>query len=312
MLQPLTVGNESNMHNGFPCLCRQSNGRLILVWRRGTNHYQSRDGVVMMATSDNDGAVWIPAKDPIRKYPDYRDPNMVELDGVLNLTWFGANVQNEAMGAGIQRDWWDYSIRIDPPNNPNGAITAPLVKLPSGQYGAAFYGKQPGDPLYTCFMGWSNDNGWSWTTNRIINMIGQGIATTEPYLVVGSSIIHMFFRWGNNAIGVRSSTNSGISGSWGEPRITLNNATGRPTTIMTASGRFVMIYRDASNGDAILAHSTDLINWTKSVLLMAPSGGMMTYASMVEISPLVLYVVCGMENANSTSQLWGGYVSVPA
>jgi hypothetical protein len=316
MLQPMNVSCP-NSHNAFPCIYKRSGKTLVLLWRSGSDHSASKDGVVCRSMSFDNGVTWT-APQVVRRNPDYRDPSGCEIDGVEYMTWFGGNASSNALGAGVQREWWDYSRRID--TLVEGAITAPLVKLPDGRLGAAFYGRKLSEPvgMYTSWMGWSEDNGWSWTTNRIVNFIGANIPTPEPYLVVSGGLTCMFFRWGNNdGIGLAMSNDSGKTWTFGPQKI-LENASGRPTTIMTSTGRLVMIYREPSTKNAVLVHSVTGAYglWSAPQTILTadtraqPVG--MTYASMVEISPGVLYVVSGMETADGKSNLYSGYVTVPA
>jgi hypothetical protein len=319
MLQPLPIASATNQHNAFPALCMerpQDGGILRLVWRLGSDHWPSRDGRIMSAVSYNKGQSWDYVS-KLRESPDYRDPGMAYIGGDNYLTWFGANSQTNMMGAGMMRNWGD-PVRIDTCAG-GAAITAPIVKLPDGRLGAAFYGRKAGETLDTAWMAWSSDKGATWTTNRIVNMIAQGISTPEPYLVVDGGFTYMFFRWGqNDGIGLIGSADSGRT--WpnnATPVKILNNASGRPTAIVTSTGRWVMIYREPSTKNAVLVHSLmPSSGWSApQAILEAESGAQpvgMTYASMVEISPGVLYVVCGMELPSGYSQLWGGTVQVPA
>lgn len=307
-MQRLNIGGWG--HSAFPSMARLYDGSLRLVFREGSDHYQSRDGRIIIAESHDDGATFVNPQ-TVRVNPDYRDPSIANIDGIEYLTWFGANASTPAMGAGVMRAWNAESRRID--GLAQAAISAPVVKLPDGRIAAAFYGKKPEETLWTAWMGWSSDNGWSWTTNRIINEQGAGLSTAEPYLVVNGSWIHMLVRWGDSGIGIRSSPDSGVS--WQPSRKILDNATGRPTVVATA-GYLVMVYREASTGSAAMAFSVDNgTSWQLAgTVLPAPAGGMMTYAAMVPArdNPRAIRMVVGMEQAGGkTSQLWGGTVVLP-
>jgi hypothetical protein len=182
------------------------------------------------------------------------------------------------------------------------------VRLPNGQIGGVFYGRQPGESVDTVFMAWSNDGG-PWTSNRIANAIGAGTPYSEPWAVVDGAWTHVFFRDGANGIAMRSSSNSGATGSWNEPHRILNDATGRPATVRTVAGTLVMVYRQASTGAAQIAFSVDHgATWQDGGLLLSSAGGIgMTYAAMFELAgePGVIRGVVGRENANGTSQLYG-------
>lgn len=306
-MQPLNVGQEN--HSAFPGMTRRVDGSLILVWREGSDHVARRDGKIRIAESHDAGVTWINPQ-TIRVGVDYRDPSISTLDGVEYLTWFGARADIAGMGAGVMRAWNVESRRID--SLAVGAMSAPLVRLPNGQFGAAFYGRLPGETVDHAWMGWSWDS-WDWTTNRVVNL--GPTPSPEPYLVVNGGLTHVLYRWGDSSIGIRSSWDSGRVGTWDAPRPILDNATGRPTTIATQSGTLVMVYREASTKHARLAFSTDNgATWSKGdVVLPAPLGSPhgMTYATMVETSPGRIRVVLGMEQADGSSDLWGGTVIVP-
>lgn len=307
-MQPLNVGQDR--HSAFPGMARLADGSLRLVWREGSDHVASRDGVIKIAESQDDGATWHNPQ-TLRMFPDYRDPQIASIDGIEYLTWFGANQMNEAWGAGVMRAWGVGGQRIDTAQY--GAISAPIVKLPDGRFGATYYAKNPGEAQYTAWMAWSYDT-WTWTSNRIINMLGSNTPATEPYLVVNGGVTHMLFRWGNDQIGIRSSTNSGASGSWDAPRMILTQATGRPSVIATANGTLVVVYRDLPGRNARMAYSVDNgVSWQDGgIVLAAPVGGIgMTYAAMVETSPGTIRLVVGMEQPDGTSDLWGGTVTLP-
>jgi len=306
-MQPMTVGQAA--HSAFPSLARETGGKLLLTWRQASSHLAT-NGMVMTAESYDDGATW--GNTQTVKVNLYRDPSTSSIGGINYMTWFGANSTNPAMGVAVQREWWEFSRRID--TLQQAAISGPVTQLPDGRMGVAFYGKQAGEAVWTAWMGWSSDGAWSWTTNRVVNFLGAGMSTAEPYLVVNGVWTHMLFRWGDNAIGIRSSPDSGVS--WPEqPRKILDNATGRPTVI--ASGDTLLtVYREASTGNAVMATSVDNGGtWVPGgTVLAAPAGGMMTYASMVPslADPKQVRVVVGMEQAGgATSQLWNGTVVLP-
>lgn len=308
-MQPLNIGTWG--HSAFPGMTMLHDGSLRLVFREGSDHVASRDGRIIIAESHDGGQTW---QNPqvIRQGGDSRDAFLASINGGEYLTLFTGSAANPGLGATVQR-MWGSERRID--TLAIGAISAPIVKLPDGRLGVAFYGRKPGEGLDTAWMGWSSDGGWSWQTNRIVNFLGGGTATPEPYLVVNGATLHMLYRWGlNDGIGIRSSPDSGIT--WDAPRKILDNASGRPTTIATGNGTLVMVYRQRSTLNAVMAYSTNNgIDWhTAGTVLTAPAGSPhgMTYAAMVETSPGTVRLVVGLEQADGSSDLWGGEVIVPS
>lgn len=305
---PLNVGQSR--HSAFPSLAKLPNGDLRLAWREGTDHYATRDGKIMRATSRDGGATFQDAL-ALRAGGDYRDPSVSIINGAEYLTWFtGTNVA-PAQGAWAMREWGS-AVRFDG-GLPYAATSAPLVKLPNGQIGGAFYGRKVGESIDTAFMAWSVDGGGSWSTNRIANSIGAGVAHNEPFVVVDGTLTHFLYRYGGSGIAARTSTNSGLplpngAGSgWDDARQVLTDATGRPATVLAADGTLVMVYREASTGAARIAYSTDHAQtFQVGPVLLASKGGLgMTYAAMYA-SAGGIYGVVGMEDSGgAASKLYG-------
>lgn len=306
-MQLLNVGQAD--HSAFPGLARMPDGSLHLVYRWGSDHYLLRDGDLMRAVSTDGGTTYHDVT-VLRTGADFRDPSISYASGAAHLTMFTGTATAPAQGAYTVREWGLYS-RID--TLPYAAITAPIVTLPNGQLGAAFYGRQAGELIDTSWMGWSSDSGRTWSRNRVANSIGAGVPHNEPWLVVDGTLTHFFYRYGSTGIAMRTSTNSGSSGSWDAPRQILTNATGRPTVLRTSTGTLVMVYRALPSKDAALAYSTDHgATWQSGgTVLAAPAGSPngMTYAAMAETTPGTVHLVVGMEETANTSRLWGGWLT---
>jgi hypothetical protein len=300
--QALNVGQQQ--HSAFPSMAKLSDGSVRLVWRQGTDHYANRDGVIMGAIS-YDGAHSFTNAHVLQAGGDRRDPSVAVIYGAEWLTWFTGTNAAPAQGAWMMREWGG-PFRFDG-GLPYAATAAPLVQLPNGQLGGAFYGRKLGESIDTAFMAWSSD-GSTWSTNRIANTIGAGIANNEPFLVVDGTNTLFFYRYGGNGIALRTSWNSGATGSWDNPRQILSDATGRPSTFRTGAGSLVMVYRQASTGAARLAYSVDHgATWTDGGVILPSVGGLgMTYATFVEPEPGKIRGVVGREGPNgATSQLYG-------
>jgi hypothetical protein len=303
---PLGIGEK---HSAFPGMVRDEDGMIRLVWRQGTDHYLKRDGNIALSFSEDEGNTWTPG-DVIRIGGDHRDPSISNANGRTWLTWFAGSTANPAIGAFSQRDQWGPTVRVD--NLPRAAMTAPIVQLPNGELGATYYGRQTGEAYDTCWIAWSKD-GKTWTRNRITNMIGAGVHTSEPYLVVDGELTHVFYRWGiADGIGMRTSTDSGHTA--GPQRKILSNASGRPTVFATSNGVLVMVYRKLPSKAAWIAYSADHgVTWLDGGELLAPPLGSpngMTYAAMVETSPGEVLVVFGMESTVTSSTLYSARLAV--
>lgn len=301
-------------HSAFPSIARRPDGKLTAVWRGATDHEASRDGRIYRAESSNEGQTWTPATlvPGLPAGKDLRDPSISYIGDHQYLTFFtGANGSPEAAagGAYVSRDGRP-AVRIDP-SFPLAAISAPVVLLPDGRLATAFYGWQNGESMDTAWMAWSSDLGDTWKVNRIIN---SGIATPEPVLVVDGSNVHMFARWGTNAIAVRTSTNSGNSGSWGSVRVVVTDCTGRPSTYLTQAGTLVMMCRGplSSGPHAKIVYSLDHAgHWNVGPTVMpAPSGAFgMTYAGFADVKPTGILAVFGMQYADGSGGLYATYLA---
>jgi hypothetical protein len=302
---PPTPTGVGAQHSAFPGMIRRPEGVIELVWRQGTDHSASRDGKIMRAVSRDGGQTYgevthlrLPTSSV-----ELRDPGVNYARGAYHMTTFTASATLAARAAYNIREWGDV-VRVDP-SLPYAAITSPTVELPDGRLGTAFYGRQSGETIDTAFMAWTVDQGLHWTTNRIANGIGAGRAYNEPYLVRDGADIHVFFRSGTSAIGVRSSPDSGAT--WAPVREVLTQATGRPTTFRTTDGVLIMVYRRLPTRAAAIAFSTDhAATWQDAGVLMEPPAGSpngMTYAAMVETAPGSVQLVFGMEVSNTSSVL---------
>lgn len=301
---PVNLNVGQSEHSAFPGLTRLADDSLHLVWRQGKDHVASRDGDIMSATSTDDGASYGDVR-TMRTGGDYRDPSIALIDGTEHLTWFTGSTASNALGASTMTPWGP-TVRVD--TLPYAAITAPLVKLPDGRLGAAFYGRKTGESIDTSWMGWSTDGGLHWTTNRITNFVSAGVHTNEPWLVVDGTLTHLFYRWGSNdGIGIRTSTDSGKA-TWDAPRKILSNATGRPSVARADNGTLVMVYREKTTGNARIASSIDhAATWQDGGILATSKGGIgMTYAAMVPTAGGLVGVV-GFEQAtgSNASKLYG-------
>jgi len=95
------VVESDGKYNAFPGVTMLPDGRLMAVYRKGTDHYQSDDGVLYAKFSSNTGATWTgetciyaPQNSLYGIYPDARDPEIRTLkNGTLLLSFFeyGAN-----------------------------------------------------------------------------------------------------------------------------------------------------------------------------------------------------------------------------
>lgn len=299
-------------HAAFPDLEPMTGGGLELVYREGSDHYHARDGALLSTTLDAAGTNPMPPVTLLAAAGvDYRDPSLTVVNGDRYLTWFTGSAANPAEGAYVTVNGGP-PIRVDP-GYPYAAICAPVVKLPDGRLGTAFYGRKPGETKDTAFMAWSADSGATWTSNRVLAP-GGGTATPEPWIVVSGSKVLFFARWGPDRLAVRVSADSGTT--WGNPYLlsTTTAMTGRPTAYVTSSGVIIAVYRTLPAKDARVTYSLDDgATWKIGPTVMAAPAGSplgMTYAAMHEILPGVVRTVVGMEQPDGSSALYSTTLAV--
>lgn len=304
-----TLLPTTSRHSAFPGMTRDPSGDLELVWRGATDHVNTRDGDIKTSTGlfTGQGITWMP-EDTLLTGEDFRDPSVSYIDDHRWLSYFTGTNTTPAGGAYVIKDDGP-PVRVDG-GMPYAAVSAPVVKLPSGQLAVPFYGRLANETKDTAWVATSSDSGVTWTKNRILN---PAIETTpEPWIVVDGDRTLYFARWGDNALAVCTSWDSmqtchGLG-------IIRNQATGRPNVTRTASGLLILVYRSLPTKSAQIAFSPDRgVSWYDSTQLMAaptgsPSG--MTYAAFAPTNvPGVTLTVFGMEQANGSSQLWSAYLA---
>lgn len=303
-------------HSAFPGAALAPDGTLVVVFRGGTSH-TSGDGRVRRVESRDRGQTWSTATTvpvPVSPGQDLRDPYIAYLRDAAGqvheyLTYFVATATNAAAGAYVIVDG-GTPVRIDP-NLPYAAVSGPVVRMPDGRLATAFYGRQGGETVDTAWVAVSANQGASWTSNRVLNAIGAGIPTPEPWLVVDGATVHLFARWGTYQIAQRSTQNS--AASWDTARVTIVGCTGRPSATVTAAGTVVMVCRDARGGSwggAQTAYSLDhTAHWAWGPRLGGVAGQVMTYAAPVEVLSGVVAVPFAIEESTGTSGLYRAFLA---
>jgi hypothetical protein len=302
------IATPAGQHAAFPGLVQHPVSReLTAAYRLGRDHVDSRDGDIVMATSTDEGLTY---HNPttVRSGKDYRDPSLALINGELWTTYFTGTASAPAQGAFVIRGDRP-ALRID--NLPYAAIAAPVAALPDGTVAAVYYGHEAGEQFDSVYYAWSTmGDGNTWSSTRIADGQKDSRHYQEPWLVVRDGRLHVQFRYGSwDSIGTMSSTDDGTT--WSTPRKILDRATGRPTTLVFASGTMLMIYRQADTRAAVMATSRDGgATWRPAGVLLAPPGPLgMTYAAAVEVLPGVAHVVVAGEQADGSSTLSGGYVA---
>uniref|UniRef100_UPI002409C3A5 sialidase family protein n=1 Tax=Saccharomonospora viridis TaxID=1852 RepID=UPI002409C3A5 len=262
-------------HLAFPSVAQLDDGRLLLMWRRGIDHYLARDGVIEAATSPDLGVSWSTPTTVLADAEDLRDPCVANLGGALWLTYFKGTDDSRAAGAYVRRSedqgaTWGPEFRIDPDMH-QAAICAPLVELPGGRLLAVYYGRNSGETFDSVWAATSTD-GQEWTTARLVG--GDARAYQEPWAVRRGDEITVTYRWGNNdSIGGIHSADGGST--WDTPT-RLFTGSGRPSACWDAD-QLIIVYRGEGGHTTMRSLRGETVSAPRIVHRAAP-GGMMTYA----------------------------------
>ena len=313
---PIPFGLESN-YTAFPGACKLSDGRLLLVWRHGTDHATSRDGSIRASWSSDEGRTWT-TPTTIVPYPgggvDLRDPSVTQsADGSkVWLTYFKGTSSLAAAGCFLRTSTnggatWSSESRIDP-SHPYAAICAPLVEVGSTLF-ATWYGRTGSETRDSVWVARSTNGGSSWQTpTRVMNGPSAGRDYQEPFMVSDGSALVLAFRWGTaDSIGISRSTNAGSSWSTGASAFT---GTGRPSLGYMSTGVVVCSFRRAADGAAVHRSSRDGgVNWfSEETSMLVPGSGWMNYSALVEVSPGLMFHPITVDEG-SLSKMWLNYVS---
>jgi hypothetical protein len=260
-------------HLAFPSVTRLDDGALLLVWRRGSDHYLARDGVIEAAVSDDRGLSWSQVGG-LTDDGDLRDPCVAALDGTVWLTYFKGTRESRADGAFVRRSddgaTWGAEYRIDPELH-QAAICAPLVTLPDGRLLAVYYGRHSGEARDSVWAA-TSDDGRTWTSQRLVS--GTERDYQEPWAVRRGDEVVVTFRWGgSDGIGAVRSTDGGAT--WGAPT-RLFTGTGRPSACWDGD-HLLVVYRGTGGHATLRVLHGETLSAPRIVQRAAP-GGMMTYA----------------------------------
>jgi hypothetical protein len=318
MLDPL--GTYPTPHNAFPSLVRRStDGVIYAVFRSATNHSAARDGKIYIITSSDLGRTWsaptlIIAGDAT--LTDARDPCISQSrDGSrLYCTYFKANASNVA--GGVYFKWstngtgWSAEVRIEA--QPYSASSAPAVQLATGRIIVPFYGRSGAETIDSAYIAYSDNDGTSWSTARIINGTTLAANIDEPWISQkpGADNLFMTYRYGSN-IGASYTDNSagtGIAGWSTAAAITIG--TGRPSNVWLSDNTAMVHYRNGGNV-RFLARMSDspefASSWGKPYVVRncqgagAGSVGLWTYSQAIEIGNGVCLALFAEENSTATT-----------
>lgn len=313
---PIRFGMDSD-YSAFPGATMLPDGRLLMVWRHGTDHVVARDGSIQGTWSSDEGRTWTDPETLV-PYPgggvDLRDPSVsTSADGTrVWLTYFKGTSSLAAAGCFMRTsldggETWGSETRIDP-SQPYAAICAPIVEVGSTLF-AVWYGRTGSETRDSVWVASSTNNGSSWgSPTRVMNGQTASRDYQEPYLIQAGSDLVLMFRWGSvESLGLSRSTNNGSSWSTGASMFA---GTGRPTLGYMSTGVLVCSYRRQSDGAAIYRYSRNAgVSWSGAFKAqLVPGSGWMNYSTMVEVSPgLMFHPVTADEGPDS--KVWLSYLS---
>lgn len=310
------VGVDS-AYSAFPSVCRFPSGVLRLVWRQGSNHAAARDGVVRTSVSTDGGLSWgTPSTALAAAGFDLRDPCVATSGGVTWLTYFKGTASLPAAGAFVRGSLddgvtWSAEVRIDA--QPYAAICAPVVDLGGGTVVTAYYGRDTGDAVDSCWLATSADSGATWTRRLVADGPAFGQHFQEPWVVARGSDLCMFFRYGtHSAIGVCTSADAGLT--WTPPVPAFPDATGRPAAVWLESGAMAVVYRRISDRQAVVrtrAAGAAVDEWlpARRLGVNQPTAGPigMQYAHPLVV-PDGVFCAVGIEGSATSSRLCTGWL----
>jgi hypothetical protein len=298
-------------------------GRIVLVWREGTDHVTSHDGVIKWTNSTDNGLTWSPTVQSMSQSGfDLRDPSLSTSPDrtKLYLTYFKATTSLAAAGFFIQVSTdrgatWGGEHRIDG-GQPYAAGASPVVTLANGNLLATWYGKDVATNTYdSSWTATSSDGGVTWSApHKLLDGPANLRDYQEPWAVVSGTNVVVMYRDGNaQYIGRIASADSGATWGAGAPKF---DGTGRPSTVLTSSGTLVTVFRSdpagpASNQRGYMRTSPDLgVSWTEARLVerSAWGGGFWTYSAPIEVAKGMILCPTGVEQSGTSSVLSTRYL----
>lgn len=290
--RPAVLYGQDTAHSSAPSICRTATGRLFMLYRQGTDHYVSRDGVFKLTHSDDDGRSWTAPETVLSLAPnwDLQGQGISESrDGsTLWLSYFKASSAAAAAGVFVRTstdhgETWSDEARID--DLAVAATTDVILDLEDGTLLLGIYGRGAStETSDSAFVARSSDRGATWTLTRIKDGPADGRAYQEPVLAVNGLTVVAAFRWGSiQSVGTAVSTDGGWTWGAGAARFA---GTGKPHVFWLDTWTLACIYRELGTGHARIRSSRDLgATWTPPRMVHPTyyPGGWMLYSSSTPI-----------------------------
>ncbi len=213
-----TPVDADSMYNAFPGMVQMPDGKLILYYKKGTDHVGS-DDIQAYKTSTDKGKTWssynkVSWPDSALKKMAGAQPTLLS-NGKLILAFSSSGV-----GFSISDDsakTWGNLIKLNSSFNYLERTSAKVVELSNGHVVCAFNGKDSNETYLSAHMLVSKDKGLTWEEESLIaDGNADSIDYADPNLVLLSTgKLVCLLRTGEGIIHVSSSTDNGVT--WSDP-----------------------------------------------------------------------------------------------
>lgn len=258
----VTIANTTS-YDAFPGVALLPNDDLLVVYRQGTDHASTFDGVLRKRISTDDGATWGSATTIHDPTDDARDPALARLsndDLLLSFfEWDGATARTPyVMISTDDGATWGSKVAITNSFSDYAFISAPVIELDNGDLLAPLYGQDTGDSFDSARVSRSTDGGATWAhLADIVDGPTFGRHMQEPNLVLldDGTVLAMLRSDGSpNRIYTSRSTDSGAT--WSTPVVAFDGS-GRPAVHQRGSDGVVLCAYRASGDDCRFRASYD-------------------------------------------------------
>lgn len=315
--RPIRPYGGDTAHSAFPDVVQLLNGTCVMVYRQGTDHVTSRDGIVRKATSTDQGRSWTAPTTIVSGGGgvDLRDPCIsLRRDGTtLMLTYFKGTSVLAAAGVFFRTSTdggttWSAETRVDG-GSPYAASSAKCIELDNGTLCIPYYGRAGVETIDSVWIAKSTNGGTSWTQTRLVNGPTAGLDMQEPWMVLKGQQAIIAYRHGT-ADNIGTTTSNDNTANWSAGTIRFAG-TGRPMIFWASNDTLACIFRQNSSSpgvyNAMIRTSRDAgVNWypARIVEKVWNAGSWMTYAGCDKLTSGSTLVVMGNESATNQSRIF--------
>jgi hypothetical protein len=308
-IRPLRPYGLDTAHSSAPSVCwSKKYNKIFMLYRQGTDHFVSRDGVFKLSSSSDIGKTWTAPTTVLTMTPtwDAQGQGISESqDGTkLFMSYFKASAANGAAGVFFKTSTdggsnWSAETRIDN-SLPYAATTDVINELDDGTLVMVYYGRSGAETFDSIWIAKSTNGGGAWTNTRLANGQTASLHFNEPVLArIGVNYLIAGRYGGAQSVGTMLSTNSTTSwGTWTERF----PGTGKPHIFALNSTTFVCIYRHISGGHAVMRTSKNNGTTWSGTRMVDPTmwlNGWMLYASSFKLADGVEFVALAQERGDA-------------